>query len=99
MLKTRMKMMKKWIMMARKVVSFFYPIDLVVNAQLAIRAKLQNGPLDGVDINHHCGRGGSSDVEETVLQILESSIGQVFSQFHWPRHPSCGVSVYLLEEY
>jgi len=76
-----------------QVVSFFCPIELVVNAQLAIRAKLQNGPSDGIDINRHCGCQGSCDVEETVLQVLESSIGWVFDQFHWPRHPACGVSI------
>jgi len=72
---------------------FFCPIDLVVSTQLAIRGKLKNGPLDGIDINCHSGHGGSCDVEETVLQVLESSIGRVFNQFHWPRHKTCGVSV------
>jgi len=66
---------------------------------LAIRAKLQNCPSDSININCHCGSVGSSNVEETVLQVLESSIGWMFDQLHWSRHPAGGVSIYLLEEY
>jgi len=34
---------------------FFCFVDLVINAKLAIWAELQNGPLDNIDIDCHCG--------------------------------------------
>jgi len=34
--------------------------------------------LDGIDVDCHCGRGGSSNVEKTVLKILEACVtGQI----------------------
>jgi len=81
------------------ITSFFCPIDLVVNTKLPVLCKLQNRPSDSINIDSHCGCRGSSNVEEAVLQVLESSIGWMFDQLHWSRHPAGGVSIYLLEEY
>jgi len=55
-------LLKEWfmnlMMMTNKVIYssyFFFPIDLVVDAQLAIRCKLKNCPSDSIDINCHGG--------------------------------------------
>jgi len=73
-------------MITNKVINttyFFCPIDLVINRELAIWAELQNCPLDGIDVNCHCDRQGSSNVEEAV---------QLFSKYWNPVLARCLIS-------
>jgi len=69
------------------------------SSKLAIWGKLQNCPSDGIDIDCHCGCGGSSNVEETVCKILEACVTGMLNEFHWSRHPTGQVSIVVLEKH
>jgi len=78
---------------------FFCPIDLIIHTKLAIWGKLKNCPSDCIDVNCHCGHGGSSNVEKTVLKPLEPCIGWMLNEFHWSRHKAGWVSIVVLEKH
>jgi len=79
---------------------FFCPIDLIIHTKLPIWGKLKNCPLDCIDVDCHCGSGGSSNVEKTVLKILEAHIGWMLNEFHQSRsrHKTGWVSIVVLEK-
>jgi len=77
---------------------FFCPIDLIIHTKLAIWGKLKNRPLDCIDINCHCGCGGSSNIEEAILKILEACVTGMLNEFHWSRHKAGQVSIVVLEK-
>jgi len=78
---------------------FFCQIDSVIHTKLPFFGKLENCPSDSIDVNCNCCGGGSSNVEERIIKILEPCIGRVFDQFHRSRHPTGQVSIVVLEEY